>query len=43
MSGDPEVVVIDNVAGTVTLQPANQISDAYSVRCVKTNAEDVVK
>lgn len=42
MSGNPEVVVIDNVSGTISLQPADQVSGAYSVRCVKTITNETV-
>ncbi len=42
-SGDPEVVVIDNVDGYISVEPANIISGAYSVRCVKTVTDPVTK
>jgi uncharacterized protein (TIGR02145 family) len=34
-SGDPEVIVISAIDG-VSIQPANELNGAYSVRCIKT-------
>lgn len=41
--GTPEVIVINSVDGSLTVQPANELGGAYSVRCVKTVTDTATK